>query len=374
MAASIAACTICMQPLGLLEQGMKKVYEQRKGRDLSLKSSGVRQLGFIMMATALFMYMLLYAPTPYVMYEPGLAAPTKPMVRLGEGQDDDVAVKPSASPSPASKPEEGAFLMTAVRLSDANWWETLSSAWDKDIATYSRSSILRGYTEQEYAERMTVVMQGSQNQAIEAAYRFAHLSYQSVVDSIAVSDVLQGSDGSGWEPGDVLVSLKGGKPFADAKQIVSELGAHKPGDEAVFTVKRAGAEQDVAITLGAYEAPLTPDKLPVALGGIQLAELRSLKPDDSRFKLQIDAGAIGGPSAGLMFALQSLDLLLDKQDLTGERLLLEQVQSQPMGRLGKLAALRSRSLRQAARGQSCFSPRPPITRRLRTRRRTSRRA
>ncbi|KQO04459.1 YlbL family protein [Paenibacillus sp. Leaf72] len=287
---------------------------------MSLKSSGVRQLGFIMLATALFMYLLLYAPTPYVMYEPGLAAPTKPMVRLVEERNDDAAVKPSSSPSLNSTPEEGAFLMTAVRLSDANWWETLSSAWDKDIATYSRSSILRGYTEQEYAERMTVVMQGSQNQAIEAAYRFAHLSYQSVVDSIAVSDVLQdsdGSEGSGWELGDVLVSLKGGKPFADAKQIVTELGAYKAGDEAVFTVKRGGAVQDVAITLGAYEAPLTLDKLPSALGGVQLAELRSLQPDDSRFKLQIDAGAIGGPSAGLMFALQSLDLLLGNQDLTG---------------------------------------------------------
>ncbi|WP_338555880.1 S16 family serine protease [Paenibacillus sp. KS-LC4] len=281
-----------------------------------MKSSGVRQLGFIMIATALFMYMLLYAPTPYVVYEPGLAAPTKPMVRMGEGADE-VRVKPSASPAPASKPEEGAFLMTAVRLSDANWWETLSSAWDNDIATYSRSSILRGYTEQEYAERMTVVMQGSQNQAIEAAYRFAHLPYQSVVDSIAVSDVLQGSDDSGWQPGDALVSLKGGKPFADAEQIVSELSAHKPGDKVVFTVKRAGAEQDIAITMGAYEAPLTLNTLPAALGGVKLAELRSLQPDDARFKLRIDAGAIGGPSAGLMFALQSLDLLLGEQDLTG---------------------------------------------------------
>ncbi len=303
-----------------------------------------------MMATALFMYMLLYAPTPYVMYEPGLAAPTKPMVRFGE----EGAMKPSPSPSPASTPEEGAFLMTAVRLSDANWWETLSSAWDTDIATYSRSSILRGYTEQEYAERMTVVMQGSQNQAIEAAYRYAHLSYQSVVDSIAVSDVKQDSDGSGWQLGDVLVSLKGGEPFTDAKQIVLELEAYKAGDEAVFIVKREGEEQDVAIKLGAYEAPLTMDKLPIALGGVQLAELRSLQPDDSRFKLQIDSGAIGGPSAGLMFALQSLDLLLDKQDLTGGAIIAGTGTIAANGTVGEIGGIAFKVIAASREGAELF--------------------
>jgi PDZ domain-containing protein len=53
-----------------------------------------------------------------------------------------------------------------------------------------------------------------------------------------------------------------------------------------------------------------------ALGIISVTELRSLEPADSRYRLTIAAGDIGGPSAGLVFALQALDLMTEG-DLSG---------------------------------------------------------
>lgn len=170
-------------------------------------------LGVVLIGVML--WIVIYAPTPLIIYEPGIAFETKPLVQLGTG----VA---QASQSSEAK-GQGDFLLTTIKLTDAKYWQVIETAWKKDFAVYSKDSVMKGMSEKEYLDQVSLDMLASQNNAIEAAYLYAGIPY--------------------------------------------------------------------TINSG------------------------SVKPVDSKNQITIKAEEIGGPSAGLMFTLQSLNLLLNK-DLT----------------------------------------------------------
>ncbi len=98
--------------------------------------------------------------------------------------------------------------------------------------------------------------------------------------------------------GDEIISING-TPIAAPKDVVTAVGAQKPGDVLTVQVRRESAEQTVQVTLG--ERP--DDKAKGYLG---------VTPGEgARPPLQVDFNLadIGGPSAGLMFSLALIDKL-----------------------------------------------------------------
>ncbi len=261
-----------------------------------------RRIILIIVLTAAAMWGLLYAPTPYVVYEPGLAVPVRTMISVNGG--DSLG--------------EGDFLLTAVKLTEPNFVHAIQSMWSASKDVYLKRDVFRGYSGRQYAERLNVIMQGSQNNAVEAAYRYAGVSYASKVQSIVVSDVASSGNAlvKSFKPGDKLLGFSGGDRFGSMNEMQKLLEGLDRGRKAAFEVDRDGAVITVPIYPGAFTTAMDAEQMLKALGIISLTELRSLEPADGRNRLTIAAGEIGGPSAGLVFALQALDLMTEG-DLSG---------------------------------------------------------
>jgi len=102
------------------------------------------------------------------------------------------------------------------------------------------------------------------------------------------------------EPGDVVVAVDG-KPVRTPDELRREIGRREPGRDVRLTVRRDG--KTVSLTVGTIPNPAEPSR-PIV--GIQVDQEADI---DLPFKIDIDLGGVGGPSAGLPFALEIARLL-----------------------------------------------------------------
>ncbi|TYP77696.1 YlbL family protein [Paenibacillus methanolicus] len=247
--------------------------------------------------TAAVMALLLYAPTPYAAYEPGLAFYTKPLVR-------------------ASNPDEpgtGAFMLTTVQLSDANAWKTIRSSWDGNLELVRKRDLFQGGSQADFMEMQTVVMRGSQTDAVEAAYEEAGVAYEIASYALVVSDA--GSSSGAFHTGDEIVSF-GGLPVTSLRELSLALNREAAAGQTQVSIVRQGRTLELAIRL---PAEVIADQPALMVGVRKLTELRRIQPANAEDEVDIQAGEIGGPSAGLMFALQTLDELTDGDLTAGMR-------------------------------------------------------
>lgn len=110
------------------------------------------------------------------------------------------------------------------------------------------------------------------------------------------------------DPGDTILSLDG-TTLATVDDLVAQLAGKQPGDVAHLTIDRPGhGEETVDVPLIA-----SPDDASRTIIGIVPFDTASVHLP---FEIDIDTGAIGGPSAGLAFTLTLIDEL-SPGDLTG---------------------------------------------------------
>jgi PDZ domain-containing protein len=205
-------------------------------------------------------------------------------------------------------PSAGRLLLTTVAVRDdldlATWWEARRS---RTVDTVPRSTVYpEDQGREETSAQNALLMEDSQLTAAFAALGAAGYD---------VAGAASGAEVAGLEPdvvtdeltvGDVIVAIDGTE-VSDAAEAVALVRAGAPGDTAEFTVRAPdGTTRPVTVTYGA-----NPDDRSRAYVGVLLRSAVELPVD-----VTMDAGAIGGPSAGLMFALGVVDLL-GEEDLTG---------------------------------------------------------
>ncbi|MNZ87703.1 Lon protease [compost metagenome] len=248
----------------------------------------------------------------------------------------------------------GDFLLTAVKLTEPNFLNAVQAMWSPSKDVYLKKDVLQGYSKQQYADRLNVIMQGSQNNAVEAAYRYAGLPYASEVQSIIVSDA--GSEGAlvkSFKAGDKLLGIEGAGRFESLEQLLDMLVKLDGKKESVFEVERAGELIRIPVYSGAFSSAMNAEQMLKALGIGSLTELRSLEPKDSSKRLTIAAGEIGGPSAGLVFALQALDLLTEG-DLSGGYRIAATGTITADGRVGAIGGIKQKIIISNAEGAQLF--------------------
>jgi len=101
-------------------------------------------------------------------------------------------------------------------------------------------------------------------------------------------------------PGDVITALDG-KPVSSYAQLHDLVSRHRPGERVRVTFTRKGIEHTV--TVRTFALPGDPSS---TLIGVTISEPLSVKLP---IKVTIDTGNVGGPSAGLAFALELTDKL-----------------------------------------------------------------
>jgi PDZ domain-containing protein len=157
-----------------------------------------------------------------------------------------------------------------------------------------------GQTQQQTQEQNTQEMTSSQETATAAALTQLHIPYST---EVIVAQAEKGFPASGvLEPGDVIIKVDG-TPVTSAAGLTKLIYAHPAGSTLTLTISRHGQTQQVQV--GTKESGGHP------VMGVEVREQYKFP-----FPVTISVGDIGGPSAGMMFALGIIDKLT-KLNLTG---------------------------------------------------------
>ena len=238
---------------------------------------------------------------PYVALVPGSARDTEPLLVVNGIE---------------SYPSEGELLLTTVRVRQRpNLWEYLWLQADDDTEIVAEDVILAGRTPEENRTFNLQLMTDSKSVAIAVALE--ELGYDAInSDGVIIAELVEGAAAEEvLAIGDTVVAIDG-SPVSTTSDLIDLLGAAEPGDEITLTVERFGDDgtygepEEQSVVLG--PKPEEPETAFLGVGPTDRIELT----DNFDFEIDIDSGAVGGPSAGLAFTLAVLDELTEGE-LTG---------------------------------------------------------
>ena len=265
--------------------------------------SGKPGLGVWALIVALFaLVVLTFLPTPYVIQQPGPVYDT-----LGTATGTDGEQVPLISIEGAETFETGGTLdLTTVQVvgnreRTPSWFE-LALAWtDSSRAVVPLDSVFpEGVTTEQRDERNAMLMVDSQHEATAAALN--ELGYDTGA-KVVVQEAVADAPADGLLEGEDVITAIDGSPVTSATQLreaIQEAG----GDPVALTVLRDGEEKTVEVTPEEH----TENDVTTWLIGITLRTDYDFELDVT---LQLDN--VGGPSAGMMFALGIIDTLTEGQ-------------------------------------------------------------
>ena len=146
-------------------------------------------------------------------------------------------------------------------------------------------------------------MSNSQRDAVTAA--LLHLGYKPTSQQIIVTDLVDGSPAAkALEVNDAILAING-EQVTDVNKLRSLIEAAHPGDVLTMTIDRGGKQRDVKV--GTIESTDGTHRtiIGIATNGFDLRATF----DKPHVKIGIDPAEVGGPSAGLAFALGIVDEL-----------------------------------------------------------------
>lgn len=203
--------------------------------------------------------------------------------------------------------EEGAggrdgIYMVDVRVSRASLLERIfPSIYEGATLVPERVLNPQGVSDRQRRTSSLNDMSRSQQIAITVALRA--LGREVAVEPLGVEVVLvqPGSPAEGnLFVGDIIIAARG-EPVRTTSGLRNVMEAVRPGEKVDLTVRREG--KTVELTLGTRASEEGPRR---AVVGVQVQDAQEF---DFPVDVEINAGSIGGPSAGLAFALDILDEL-----------------------------------------------------------------
>jgi PDZ domain-containing protein len=241
-------------------------------------------VGLVLLGVAAVLYL---APSDRYIFLPDRARAVAPLVDVqGERPDRD----------------GGGIYYVAVDVRKATWLERLLPSL-RDGSTLVPVSAVRQPGESDVAHRRAELRSMARSQEVAAAVALRALGYRvrvrptgTIVDGVAPNGPSSGK----LEPEDVIVGVDGA-PARSPAALRRLLRKHKPGETVRLSVRRGSKVLKVRVkTVPDPRDPARP------IVGILIEEAASVQlPLD----VKIDLGQVGGPSAGLAFALDVLEEL-----------------------------------------------------------------
>ncbi|MCT2591867.1 PDZ domain-containing protein [Streptomyces sp. N2-109] len=289
---------------------------------------------------------------PYAAMSPGPTYNT-----LGKVDGEQVLSFPGKED--AGNKATGNLNMTTVRVTGSeyrmNLFEAVYGWLAHDSAVVPRSTLYpedksARQVEEENAEEFS----RSQESAKVAALRELK---KKVTTRIVVQSVVKGGAAQGkLHAGDVIKAVDG-KPVDNPQEVGDLVTKHEVGERVDFTIVPA---QKAAAAEKAKKDPLT-------LEGKQISVPTKKSPDDGRpvigiasgtahtlpFRIDITLADVGGPSAGLMFALGIVDKLTP-EDLTGGTFVAGTGTIEADGEVGAIGGIRMKTVAAREKGAEFF--------------------
>jgi PDZ domain-containing protein len=207
------------------------------------------------------------------------------------------------------------YFLTIQRPSTNLTLLELVEAWrDPSIDVVERRLVIpEGQTSEERRRENLESMLNSQQIAVAVALERLGYEIDIVGLGAEVRELVEGGAADGvLEPGDVIVAVEQIE-VEFVSELVAAVRSFEIGDTVLLTVERAGETQELKVTLGESESePGAP------IIGVLVADVGA--HFEFPIDVDIDSGAIGGPSAGMMLTLGVYNQLSEEDITRGRRI------------------------------------------------------
>ena len=198
---------------------------------------------------------------------------------------------------------------------------------DPDIAVLPKDAVYRSDETDDSAQQESAVeMTSSQDNATAAALHALGIAFRT---EVAVTDVVKNGPSAGkLQRDDVLLSVNDA-PVSDPASLVDAIQSVKPGTTIRLGIRRDGADRTITVTT-------RPDEQDTSKSRIGVGIRQSYR---FPFKVKVRLpDTIGGPSAGMMFALAIYDVLTPGS-LTGGKVIAGSGEIGPDGTVGAIGGI-----------------------------------
>lgn len=233
-----------------------------------------------------------------------------PVLVMEPGPAPDVAAKSDIRA--ATYESSGSFHLTTVQIrrpDGSTVYEMVGALLTPDRYLVSRASVYPPGGSDEQADQVqSAQMVQSEVSAAAAAFRALGIEYE--LDGALVVDVRPDSPVAGvLRPGDLITEVDS-ESVRSVNELSEAIGSRLVGETVALTVERGSETTTEKVRTIASE-----DKPPRTIIGVEVSQHHR-----APIEINFDAADIGGPSAGLMFALSIYDRL-SEEDLTAGRII-----------------------------------------------------
>ena len=260
--------------------------------------------GWISLAVAFVLLgVLALAPSPYVVQQPGPVFDTLGTVPVGEDADEVPMIEIDGADSFETSGSLDMLTVSVVGTPDQRptWFEVATAWFDPSKAVLPIEAVYPpGVTTEQRDEENQTLMTDSQQTAVAAALR--SLDYD-IGQQVTIGQIPEGAPADGVLEVGYIIERANGEAVTDVttlRRIIADNGAAKPVS---FDILRDGEELSIDVTPA--EQTLDDGSSGVAVGIIASSTY------DFPFDVSIQIENVGGPSAGMMFALGIIDKLTD---------------------------------------------------------------
>ncbi|MER6049392.1 S16 family serine protease [Streptomyces sp. NPDC001793] len=306
-----------------------------------------------LLASTLMLIALLCAgvliPVPYAEMSPGPTVNTlgdhngEPVLQIGGGRK--------------TYQTSGHLNMTTVRVTGPDYRMNLLEAiygWlDPSSAVVPHRTLYpEGQTAEQADQQNAEEFTQSQESAKVAALRQLHIP---VASQTVVGAVVKDKPADGvLHAGDVIKAVDGRK-IEQAGDVAAFVTRHKPGQQVVFTVIPA---KEAAAAEKQGKQPEGPGKqvaiTTAASGGRAVVGIQAQVDHIFPFPIDVKLADVGGPSAGLMFALGIVDKLTPGGNLTGGRFVAGTGTIDDRGKVGPIGGISMKTIGARDKGAEFF--------------------
>ncbi|MFC4223392.1 YlbL family protein [Lysinibacter cavernae] len=296
-----------------------------------------------LVVAALSIGTLALLPSPYVIEQPGPVYNTLGTVTIDEKQEPMIKIE--GAPTHKTTGELNLLTVSMIGNPDQSAsWLSIGLAWFDPAKTVVPIEAVfpPNVTTKQRNEENQVLMEDSQQTAIAASLTaqkidfISHLTVGSIADKMPAKDVL--------EVGDIITSANG-TPVTDADQLRSIIDSNGTENPVELTIERDGEAKSVSLTPVEISSNTGQTAVVIGIGLMTQYEF----PID--VTIQLDR--VGGPSAGMMFALGITDKMTEG-DLAGGENISGTGTISADGTVGAIGGARQKVFAAASAGSTVF--------------------
>jgi len=301
-----------------------------------------RVVGWLLLAFTLITTLVLsILPAPYVIDQPG---PTYDTLGVVETESGEVAL--ISTPATPDYSLAGQLRLTTVTRvgnpeSLPTWWAVLAAWVDREKSVLPVDAAFPpGRTVEQNREAARIDMENSQQEAIAAAFSYLGIPYSSFVE---VQAVVEGGPSEGVIVAGDIIEEAAGQPVTDVtvlRQLIADNGVQSP---MTLQVSRDGEQLSLSVIPRMSEG-----QQPAPAIGVLVSGRYSFSPP-----VDIQLENVGGPSAGVVFALGVVEKLTP-EEIVPAGVIAASGTISASGQVGSVGGVRHKAFGAANAGASVF--------------------